>query len=120
MSKKRKRWPKENVDCIDIPLYGGEIYLVKNKEDYNQCLDWLGVEDDCGIVRGRTYMMEREGLVIYLVLIIDEDIEALVHELAHVCFFVLNRAGVDVQEGNNEAFCYLLHNLFSECVLSFK
>jgi len=42
-----------------------------------------------------------------------KDIIALVHELAHTAFYILEICGVVISSENDEAFCYLQQHLLS-------
>lgn len=49
----------------------------------------------------------------YVVGVFNGKPGTLAHELSHACLTMLDRRGIDVQEANQEPFCYLLGHLIT-------
>lgn len=109
-------WPKPTKE-FDVPVYSGRIYLYRTPEKYNQALEYLKEKPRDLITSAGTAMHltnNKTGKSIFLVGWFNRELATLVHECGHLTFAILLHAGVDVKEGNNEAYCYLLDTLFSK------
>jgi hypothetical protein len=113
------KYPKPDKRFL-VPLFGGEVNVFRNKDKMNKAHLALGLEEidftgNVGIARNLSHT--GTGEVLYLVGWFDEKQTTLVHELAHLTFYVLGNAGVPVENNGaaNETYCYLLDNLFEMC-----
>lgn len=109
------KWPSQ-PKRRNIPIYGGSLVVCRNRKDYKAVLAALG--DDTGAVSRETIAetdkhVDAKGSVVYLVGVFEGGTQALIHELAHVAFMVLQHVGVPIGRGNNEAYCYLLDALYA-------
>ncbi len=68
--------------------------------------------DDSGRVNGRTWFFGGHIIVWTK----TNDIPVLVHELLHVCVYVLEEAGVVISHGNDEPLAYLQSFLLSKAL----
>lgn len=110
-------WPKAARGC-NIPIYGGQVYLVNTQEDYEAMQKWAGTFDPkhrafgggvCSSIQmykpGTKIPM---GLPIYLIGVYDGTLVTLAHELIHACFFICGDVGIPTPADKpNEAFAYL-------------
>ena len=114
---KTPKWPKPFKE-FSVPLYGGRVYIFDNKDKARQAHEYLTKKPTEAMTgAGRTTQFDNSdnGAVSYVICVFDGKTCTLVHELAHLTFFILDRAGVPVDVGaNNEAYCYLLDTLFEE------
>lgn len=111
------KWPKPFRE-FGVPLYGGRVYIYDSFEKWRQAKQYLTKEpgDDTPSLGKCTFLTSNTGSAIALILVTNGNTGTLVHELAHATFFILDRAGVPVKEGEaNEAYCYLLDALFERC-----
>lgn len=112
----KKKWPR--MPSMEVPLFGGRVYLALNTSEFEQALSYLDLSSEerapSDSAQGATLVAShKDGETIYLVGVFDGLVRTLVHELAHVTFFVLDGAGVETGEGDRETFCYLQDNLFT-------
>lgn len=117
-----KKWPKPAAE-FKVPLYFGRVYVFRDADAYNQAYHFVAHKPNewpaLPGVGGQHTLMERAGQ--YLVLVYASDLSALVHELSHAAFQILEMAKVPVApKTNEEAFCYLLDNLFSLALPAWK
>ena len=104
--------PFSKLKKVDVPIYGQRIYLVKDRETFAACCDWIGIEFvDCN---GVSVQFENDGHTFILMGVFDGGAKVLAHEAAHAAFQILDLVGVDALEGNNEALCYLVGYIFEE------
>ncbi|MBF0215243.1 MAG: hypothetical protein HQM00_17070 [Magnetococcales bacterium] len=118
MSEKsrKSKWPK-NLKPHPIPIYGGDLYVIRDRETYQQCMTHLTGDPtvmDLTPFGGRYNQLtdKKTGNRIFLCGVFSGDNATLVHELFHIAFCVLDLAGVRVTEDNHEALAYLLGFLF--------
>lgn len=70
---------------------------------------------DLGRALGRTYFCDgKSHLVVWLHR--RDDLSTLVHELAHVCFYILETRGVTISHQEDEPFAYLLQFFMNRCL----
>lgn len=114
MSKKKKlKWPK--VFETFIPIYGGRIVICRTHAEWKQCAKYLGATI-FPTGSGAHQSFEGKSSFIHLVGVFDRRRSTLVHELSHACFRIFGRVGIETPCGEkNEAFCYLLDNLYDQC-----
>lgn len=116
-------WPAR-VEGFHIPVYGGRIFFCRDAKAWNQCQKHMGSADTTdGKVSGLCgeLINSESGEVVYLIGWFAGGGATLVHELAHVTFFILDRAGVPVEPGgDNEAYAYLLDTLYTEAISTLK
>lgn len=108
----RKKWPKPDAECT-VPLYGGRVYRYDDREAYAAALAFLNCPEELAPTAGRCHMLinKTTGERTYLVACHDGEASTLAHEVAHLTFFVLARAGIDPRESSGEVFCYLFDDL---------
>lgn len=118
MTTKKKEFPKP-IKQIEIPIYGGLVYIFIDRMSFCDAADYLNIKDVKIRVCGQciTKVDRDTGAVHYLVGVFNNEIPTLVHELAHVTADCLAIAGIAVDNTNNEAFCYLLDYLLTMCDL---
>jgi hypothetical protein len=116
-----KKWPKE-VKGFVIPIYGQELYLAKSLESFNKCAAYLSDTTEYPPCGGLCAMYQADtGQIINLIGVFDGNVSTLVHELSHCAFNVLESVGVPVLPGDpNEAFAYLIGELFEQSALLLK
>lgn len=114
MEQDKKPWPA-NAVTHEVPLYGSCVYFVQSLADYNLCMDFYKMKhskDDC-VGKVQWCVNKKDGTTFFMLGVFDGKPSTLVHELAHLTFFVLAHVGVPVKEGKpNEAYCYLLDSLY--------
>lgn len=73
---------------------------------------WGGNEALAGATQ--TYLNTESGENLYLIGVFSGDIATLVHECAHVSFYVCRDVGVTTYPSDaNETYCYILDRMFS-------
>ena len=96
---------------INIAPFKGTLYITKCREEYlkkrnefkepvpdiSDCIGIASDENNCHVVG-----------------IFDGTVSTLMHELAHVCFKVLEYCSIEVSANNSEVFCYLQEYLMIE------
>lgn len=115
MAKKTK-WPK--LAAYTIPLFqSAHVYLAVTREEYQQadkCMGGDGKDFPFNSGLAGSYEDTETGERVYLIGIFDEQLSTLVHECAHVCFYVCSDVGVTTRPGDaNETYCYMLDRMFS-------
>lgn len=105
----KKSFPKPSKE-LDIPIYGGKVLYFKTQKQLDKavhCLD-LPAEEFGDQAAGKCiYMEDTNGASLYFVCVFDGLRSTLVHELGHLTFYVLGRAGIDARDSGGEAYCYL-------------
>lgn len=122
MSKKAK-WPYKHSKHINIPVYGGDLFLFDDYKYLSQAYDVLGYDEDnpCGNSAGScSYFEGEDGSIVYLIYVADKQLSTMVHELQHLLHHVAERAGFHVEDGNGEPVCYLAGELFIQIRKGFK
>jgi hypothetical protein len=111
----KRKWPKL-FECY-VPLYGGRIVLCRTLAEWKQCAVYLRRDVDVSPTGVGAHMMfESETDAVHLVGVFNKDRSTLVHEIAHACFRILDRVGIETPvEDKNEAFFYLLDHLYDKC-----
>ena len=112
----KAKWPK--LPYYLIPLFGNAyVYLCRTEDEWRQACENMGCpHDDLRGMAGctQTYHDEVTGKVLYLLGVYNGEIATLVHECAHVAFYVCRDTGVTTRpEDANETYCYLLDRMFS-------
>lgn len=112
----KNKWPK--LPSYLIPLFQcAHIYLCRTREEWYQATAHLGCENrSVEMLNGatQTFTYEETGENLYLLGVFNGDIATLVHECAHIAFYVCRDTGVTVHPDNsNETYCYLLDRMFS-------
>lgn len=115
MAKKLK-WNK--LPAFTIPLFNSaNVYLAVTREEFHHAERFLsGDGRDMPFNSGLAANFENEetGERIYLIGVFDQQLSTLVHECAHVCFYVCSDVGVTTNpEDANETYCYMLDRMFS-------
>jgi len=101
---------------LQIPIYGGELWLFKTKAEFLNAQEELGdteeiKEHTLGDAWAIPHPDEKHGLV-YLIGVYDNDLGTLIHELSHTTLNIIENAGFSAHEGNGEPFSYLINYLF--------
>lgn len=100
---------------FDVPLFGGEIVLCRSRKEWAYAMRHYGQEDDSANFAGGRAMSLVDPKTrdrSYIIGIFDDSIGTLSHELAHVVFYVMDSAGVQLENGGtNEVFCYLMGHM---------
>ncbi|WP_193098002.1 hypothetical protein [Burkholderia sp. Z1] len=98
-----------------VPLFGGEVVVCKSRAEWAYAMRHYGQDDDSerfGGGRAMSLVDTATRQRSYIVGVFDGSIGTLSHELAHACFYILDSAGVKVEDGGtNETFCYMLGHL---------
>lgn len=115
MAKKNK-FPK--LPCFTVPLFNSaNVYLAVTREQFKQADAFLGGSvgyKPFNVGLASNYENEDTGERIYLIGVFDDHLTTLVHECAHVCFYVCDDVGVTTTPGDaNETYCYMLDRMFS-------
>lgn len=103
----RNRLPKPKK-CFAIPIYGGTVCYYTDRKTYSAALAFCRGEPlrtEC--VGHFVAAMNEVGEVLYLVGAFDKVRSTIVHEVGHLTFSILERAGMDPRDSGGEAFCYL-------------
>ncbi len=108
--------PKPEITFI-VPIYGTRILVINNTQDYNIYLKhYCDPEPNTFGCDGMTFTTYVEDGQIILLGIFVKTIPILVHELSHCTFRILSHVGIPIEPNNsNEAFCYLIQYLYSQC-----
>ena len=112
----KPKWPK--LPGYTIPLFeSANVYLAVTREEYQQADVYLsGKCNSSPFNSGLASKFENadSGERIYLIGVFDKQLSTLVHECAHVCFYVCSDVGVTTNpEDANETYCYMLDRMFS-------
>ena len=103
---------------FDVPIYGGEVWIFKNKSEFLSAQLELGDDEDIqegGLGDAWVEQSPYRDECIYLVGVYDKNLGTLVHELSHTALNILETANFNAHDGNGEPFCYLLNYLFDMC-----
>lgn len=95
-------------------MYGGTMWLVQDDKTWQRCIAYLGCETR-GAARGKAFAAQHKqtGELVYLIGVFDGGLSTLVHECAHLAFWILRDVGIKLQGGKtNESYCYLIQTLF--------
>lgn len=100
---------------FDVPLFGGEVVLCRSRAEWAHAMRHYGQDDDSANFAGGRAMSlvdEKTRSHSYVIGIFDGSVGTLSHELAHAVFYILDSAGVKIENGGtNETFCYMLGHL---------
>lgn len=112
----KAKW--RNLPVFTIPLFqSANVYLAVTREQYQHADKFLGGSGDerpFNLGLARNYENTDTGERCYLIGVFDKQIATLVHECAHVCFYVCSDVGVTTKpEDANETYCYMLDRMFS-------
>ncbi|CAH3349973.1 hypothetical protein AI2602V1_3499 [Citrobacter freundii] len=112
----KAKWPK--LPAFTIPLFqSARVYLAVTKDEFQHADKFLGGNGDekpFNLGMASNYENTGTGERIYLIGVFDKQIPTLVHECAHVCFYVCSDVGVTTNpEDANETYCYMLDRMFS-------
>lgn len=115
---KRKPIPiPAGAHVFEVPVYGGRVALCLTREAYNKVSKAIdGTEyKQIHACRGVTQRM-RDGnnSTVYMLGVFEDHDQTLVHELAHMTFAILAHAGVPINLKNDEAFAYLIDELYAK------
>lgn len=104
---------KVKVAQMVIPIYSGTLYYTDSLKKFNSICKKVGSGTLDSSSVGATLKVDADdGAVGYLIGVFDKDDSTLAHEVCHLTFMVLDRAGIDPRDSDNEAFCYLMGWLF--------
>lgn len=112
----KHKWPK--VPSYTIPLFeSATVYLCVTKEHFKQADIFLGgTGEDKPFNSGvaANYEDTSSGSKVYVIGVFDESLSTLVHECAHVCFYVCSDVGLTTDPSDaNETYCYMLDRMFT-------
>lgn len=97
-----------------IHYWGGVAYFTTSKIAYDKLCKAVNLGSDVEVIVEGAGMTSREftlnGEVAYLVGVFDKDPSTCLHEVIHLCIFVLDRAGVDPRDDSGEAFAYMVEH----------
>lgn len=104
---------------VNVAVYDFRVVFITDEKNWRKYFK----DDpmDCDGLARRCYNEITEETV-FFVGVFNNRLSTLVHEINHICFFLLAHVGVPVEPGApNEAFCYLSGYLFNEsCTLIAK
>lgn len=109
------KWPTNKLKYYDVPLYKQRIWLVTDREVFSECMEVLGQDrKELPYAAGKfsLFTNNKTGQSVFMVAVFDGTETTLLHECAHATFIVLEHVGVDAMERCNEAYCYLLEDMF--------
>lgn len=111
----KKKWPKPSIE-FPVPIYGGTAYLYRTQSEFEDALAFIGANTAQSKANGKCQHLTNNvtGESIYMVGWFNSQKSTLVHECAHMAFFILAHAGIDARESAGEAFCYLQDWLFTK------
>ncbi len=112
----KAKWHR--LPAFTIPLFqSAHVYLAITREQYQNADKFLGgsgEERPFNTGLASNYENTDTGERVYLIGVFDQQISTLVHECAHVSFYVCSDVGVTTKpEDANETYCYLLDRMFS-------
>ena len=112
----KTKWPK--LPRYFVPLFHcANVYLCTSWVEWEQACNHLGVESgDNEMMAGatQTYFNTESGENLYLIGVFNNDMATLVHECAHVAFYICRDVGVTTRPGDaNETYCYMLDRMFT-------
>ena len=112
----KSKWPK--LPGYTIPLFeSANVYLATTREEFIQADKFCGGsigERPFNAGLASAYENEEGGERIYLIGVFDKQLSTLVHECAHVRFYVCSDVGVTTKpEDANETYCYMPDRMFS-------
>ena len=96
----------------EVVPYKTSVVFTRSRKEWEAAVQ--AVEHDPGDeylhldAEGITYRCASGG---FIVGVFRRDAGVLAHECAHVALSILASRGIDVQEANQEPFCYLLEHL---------
>ena len=107
----KAKWHK--LPAFTIPLFqSAHVYLATTREQFQHADKFLGGSGDekpFNLGFASNYENTDTGERCYLIGVFDQQIATLVHECAHVCFYVCSDVGVTTRpEDANETYCYML------------
>ncbi|KZR10481.1 hypothetical protein [Klebsiella aerogenes] len=119
----KAKWNK--LPVFTIPLFhSAHVYLAVTKDEFQHADKFLGGngnERPFNLGIASNYENTDTGERIYLIGVFDKQISTLVHECAHVCFYVCSDVGVTTNpEDANETYCYMLDRMFSHFLPSIQ
>jgi hypothetical protein len=110
----KTKWPK--IPSYLIPLFqSSHVYLCVTRQQWQQVDECLGVSWNGQLAAGLTrhFIHSETGENLYVVGVFDGKVRTLVHECAHVCFYVCSDVGMPIDTSQpNETYCYMLDRMF--------
>lgn len=98
-----------------VPLFEcGTVYLCKSREEWIAAYEWLNVDDgDPDRFAGLAHTLNYEDKqTLYMIGVFDGNISTLVHEAAHVAFYICRDVGVTLDiNDSNETYAYLIESI---------
>lgn len=112
----KTKWPK--LPRYFVPLFHcANVYLCASQAEWEQACNQLGVDSGgnemmAGVTQ--SYFNAETDENLYLIGVFNNDMATLVHECAHVAFYICRDVGVTTRPGDaNETYCYMLDRMFS-------
>jgi hypothetical protein len=102
-----------------VPIYGGEVHVHLNSEEYaadKEALGGMDDEDDVNDFFGlqeKVYSEDKEKRY-YLVGVFNNSLYTLIHELTHLAVGIAVDTRWEINDQTDEPFSYLLEHLFKE------
>lgn len=104
----------KNVTVIQIDPYDVTLYFITSRKAY--------AKTRAKFLKGKINLKDCVGMSshfnngnVQLVGVFDGKPCTLAHEVAHMCFKVLEECGIPTDHLTSEAFCYLMSSVVSKC-----
>lgn len=110
----KRRLTRDKLRELSLRPYPGMVFVTKDRKAFVRAAKELfGRDEDltgkCGrFLQGPSWYHPHTALVWW------SKPENLAHELAHTVFGIFDTVGINPSCGNDEAFCYMLSQLFLE------
>ena len=119
------------TEIIRVDIYNRDVLVhcgsIKPLRKYlSKFLSQDAIKEICDSLRecklGRTLQIKDGGILVYMPKepSVAKEIGALVHELFHAAYFILQKAGIDCNDSADEAYAYLLQFLSEKVFTSFS
>lgn len=111
----KTKWPK--LPRYFVPLFHcANVYLCRSQDEWERACNHMGLDGGGNeMLAGATqsYCNTETGEVFYLIGVFNAEVKTLVHECAHVAFYICRDVGVTTNPGDaNETYCYMLDRMF--------
>ena len=101
---------KKNI--IVTPLYNADVYCFFTKEEYAKHHEKHIGDVDLNCIGSVNHYTNKNGYLIVMVGIFNDDIGTLAHELVHVLSRIYLVHGIYYDTENDEPYAYLYQSLF--------
>lgn len=104
---------------IQIRPYGCELMFTQSRNEFRaERAKYTADPIDLDTIAGCA--SDFQGGSFHIVGVFDGEESTLVHELSHVTIKVMHHIGTEINDQTCEPFCYLLEDLFLQCIGSLK